>query len=136
MKQVVPIEVRGKRNHIKYLDSLRPISRVNRQQMTSVELKLWLTILKSKQTGYRFFRQKPLGKFIADFYCSKLALIIEVDGSSHTNRQSIDQSRDQYFQERGILTVRFTNNEIISELLKVKNKLEEIINKRKSELGI
>ena len=97
-KQVVPVEIRGKRNHIN--------------------------------------RQKPLGKFIADFYCAKLALIIEVDGSSHNNKINTDQSRDVYFQQRGIVTVRFTNNGVLHSLELVRSKLREIIVKRKSDLGL
>ena len=97
-KQVVPVEIRGKRNHIN--------------------------------------RQKPLGKFIADFYCAKLALIIEVDGSSHNNKINTDQSRDLYFRQRGIITVRFTNKEVINNLAIVKQQLIEITNQRKSDLGL
>lgn len=136
VKQVVPVEIRGQRNHIKYIDKLRSISRKNRQTMTKAELGIWLEVLNNKKLDYRFFRQKPLGKFIADFYCAKLALIIEIDGPSHLTKSNTDNSRDLYFEQRGILTIRFTNNEVLHSLELVKSKLREIITKRKSELSI
>ena len=135
IKQVVPLEIKGQRNHIKYLNQLRSISRINRKQMTKAEIKIWLEVLANKQQGYRFFRQKPLGTFVADFYCAKLALIIEVDGSSHVAKENVDLSRDLYFQQRGIITIRFSNDEIMKYLGLVRNKLKEIIIKRKNELG-
>jgi len=45
---------------------------------------------------YRFLRQKPIGNYILDFYCSKLLLAIEIDGISHEDRIDYDHKRDDY----------------------------------------
>ncbi|GAB4246991.1 MAG: hypothetical protein Tsb0034_26070 [Ekhidna sp.] len=54
-----------------------------RQNMTRQELILWKELSANKLLGLRFKAQHPIGNFIADFYCHKLKLVIEIDGDSH-----------------------------------------------------
>jgi very-short-patch-repair endonuclease len=56
--------------YIKYNNNLKQKARNNRSQLTKAERVFWYDVLK-KINGYRFLRQKPLGEYIADFYCSK-----------------------------------------------------------------
>lgn len=62
----------------------------------------------------RFNRQRIIGSFIADFYCDKAKLVIEIDGSQHFETENIskDSKRTEYFKSLGISVLRFANNEI------------------------
>jgi len=59
-------------------------------------------------------RQKVIGKYIADFYCAKAGLIIELDGSQHYEEENIiyDEERSRYFETHGIDVIRYTNRDI------------------------
>lgn len=63
-------------------------------------------MLRKDATGYRFVRQKPLGIFIADFYCAALQLVVEVDGGYHLDRLEYDSRRDTNLAEMGIRIYR------------------------------
>ncbi|MFA6185451.1 MAG: endonuclease domain-containing protein [Candidatus Shapirobacteria bacterium] len=134
MRHISPIEAMTKRGNFKYLKELRLLARQNRKNPTKSELLIWNIILKNKQTGYLFLRQKPIGRFILDFYCSKLLLAIEIDGDSHDKKQFLDKSRDLYLEQRKIKTIRFKNEEALNNIKEVKQDLSEIISNRKQEL--
>ena len=70
-----------------------------RRDPTPAEKKLWFEFL--RDLPQRFTRQKPLGRFIADFYCSSCALVIEVDGDSHYS-----DGGESYDAERSAALVR------------------------------
>ena len=78
--------------------------------------------------GYKFNRQKPLGNYIADFYCKALNLVIEVDGSSHDNRQYEDMVRQKKLEEMGLTVLRFTNLEVKKDMNNVLRAIEIWIN--------
>ena len=78
--------------------------------MTPWEQKLWYLFLRTYKP--RFLRQKPIGPYIADFYCSKCKLVIELDGSGHLQTREEDKKRDVYFQTLGIRVLRFYNTDI------------------------
>jgi very-short-patch-repair endonuclease len=134
MKYLAPEEVRSKRGNLKYLDDLRQLARSNRNFPTEGELVMW-RILKNEKLGFLFLRQKPMGKFILDFYCSKLLLVIEIDGDSHDKKQYLDKSRDLYLEQRGIKTIRYKNEEVLKNIEEIKKDLEMKIKERKSELN-
>lgn len=136
MKHISPIECMAKRGNFKYLDSLRKLARTNRKNPTQAELLIWNMVLKNRQTGYLFLRQKPIGKFILDFYCSKLLLAIEIDGDSHDKKENYDKSRDLYLEQRKIKTIRIKNEEILNNIEKIKQQLICLIIERKKELNI
>lgn len=109
---------------VNYFKDLTPLAKTNRNNPTVAENKIWKEVLRKNQTGFRFLRQKPLDRFILDFYCSKLDLAIETDGNSHDQKKNYDSERDKFLQQIGIKTIRFTNYEILNELEKVKMKLK------------
>jgi len=129
MKSGVVFEAKTKKYHLRYRDSLTWAARKNRKNETKAEDKLWNEVLRRKQTGYKFVRQKPIDRFVVDFYCSELCLVIEVDGGSHENKKDRDKARDDFLRVCGIKTIRFTNEEILNNIEKVKNSL---INELKS----
>ena len=73
---------------------------------------MWYDLL--KQLPLPFNRQKVIGPYIADFYCAKAKLVIELDGSQHYEAGQIqpDQARTNYFQSLGLTVVRYTNADI------------------------
>jgi len=114
---------------LKYLEELRMLARDNRKNPIEAEKIFWMNLRKNK---YPFLRQKPLGRFILDFYCSKLLLAIEIDGDSHDNKKYVDRERDLYFEQRGIKTVRLRNEEVLSG--EIGQKIGKIISDREMEM--
>ena len=106
-----------------YNHKLIPRARSMRREMTPAELRLWLDCLKS--LPYKFRRQRPFGKFIADFYCAELKLVIEVDGDSHFSEQGVayDIERTQFLESIGLGVLRFTNDEVFKNLEAVREKI-------------
>lgn len=88
-----------------------------RARATLVERLIWKYIQKD-QLGYRFRRQYGIGPYIADFYCPKLKLVIELDGSAHDSKEAkaYDRARDMYMENLGLIVLRFKNDEVITNL--------------------
>lgn len=122
-----PVEALTKRGNLRYLDLLRQISRNNKKVMTEAEKVVWTRLLRKRQLGYKFLRQKPIGRFVVDFYCSKLLLAIEIDGGIHEKGKFRDRERDRYLAQRGIRTIRFKNEEVLGDLSMVKRKLDDMV---------
>ena len=95
-----------------YNKSLLPCARTLRKNMTPQEKHLWYDFLK----GYpvKIFKQRPIGTYIADFYCSKAKLVIEIDGSQHYTEegQDYDENRTYMLNQLGIEVIRFSNYDI------------------------
>jgi very-short-patch-repair endonuclease len=91
-----------------------------RKRETEAEKILWEK-LSNKQLGVKFRRQHPLYKFIVDFYCHELRLVIEVDGSIHDLKEQAeyDEFRSQLIKHLDIRVIRFRNEEVLHELDKV-----------------
>lgn len=124
----------AKRGHLKYLEELRNLSRRNRLNPTKTEVMLWNEVLRNRKTGFKFLRQKPIYRFVLDFYCRDLLLAIEVDGGYHENRKDIDEARDQFLRALNIETLRVGDKEVESDLEGVKNKVKEFIKSREASL--
>lgn len=87
-------------------------ARTLRKNMTKEEKHLWYDFLRTHET--KFLRQKPLGKYIADFYCASARLVIELDGSQHYEKINIekDSERTAYLEQFGLTVMRIPNCEI------------------------
>lgn len=99
---------------VRYWSSLTQMANQNRKNPTEAEKVMWDKYLSNDKTGYRFLRQKPIHRFIIDFYCVKLSLAIEIDGNSHDNKKGTDEERDKFLKQIGIKTVRFTNDQVLN----------------------
>lgn len=121
---------RSQNGNLKYLDQLREIARQNRKNPTEAEKIFWENILQNDQMNYRFLRQKPINKFILDFYCSKLLLAIEIDGGSHQNKNYLDKQRDIFLTKYHIKTVRYTNDQVLKNINQIREDLIKIIKER------
>jgi very-short-patch-repair endonuclease len=104
--------------------------------MTEAEGKIWNLALRRDATWYRFLRQKLIGNYILDFYCSKLKLWIEIDGESHDRQWAYDKERTYFLQKIGIKIIRYTNNQVYYQLEWVMLDLESRIKEREQELGL
>ena len=89
-----------------------------RQAMTRAETLLWRYVKANRIDGFGFRRQVPITNYIADFVCFSTNLIIELDGESHEfeERQKADQNRDVFFASEGFQVLRFTNEQVLSNL--------------------
>lgn len=87
-----------------------------RDNETETEKKLWQRLSKSQLHGFRFKRQHPIGYYIADFYCHKARLVIEIDGGSHNAREQKlhDKFRTDELEALGLKVIRFTNEEVLT----------------------
>ncbi len=108
------------KGHLRYLEELRILSRRNRNNPTKAEYIMWRYLRKNK---FRFIRQKPVFRFILDFYCRELLLCIEIDGDSHDKKKNYDLLRDQYLKAVNIKTIRFTNDEVLNDFDSVLERL-------------
>ena len=88
-----------------------------RKNMTESEKILWFH-LKQSPEEFKFRRQHPLGIYIADFYCHKAKLVIELDGNVHDDAdvKNNDEIRQRSIEDGGIKVVRFKNERIYKEL--------------------
>jgi very-short-patch-repair endonuclease len=86
-----------------------------RQNMTRAEALLWEKLNKS-QLGVRFKAQHPIDIFIADFYCHKFQLVIEVDGGIHKSQQDYDEGRTAEMNRLDLKVLRFSNEMIVNDI--------------------
>ena len=100
-----------------YNKNLKLPSRDLRSNMTDAEQWLWQRLRRKQILGLQFYRQKPILNFIVDFYCSAAKLVIECDGGQHYTEDGrlADQIRDQVLSELGLVVLRFSNRQILTE---------------------
>ncbi len=114
---------------ITYDSHLKKYSRKLRKQGTYAEVLLWSILKKRQIKGYRFNRQKPIGQYIVDFYCSKLKSVIEIDGISHDEIIIEDQIRQYGIEKYGLKFLRFFDEDVKDNLQGVFEKIIEWIEK-------
>jgi very-short-patch-repair endonuclease len=95
---------------------LKGIARTLRKEMTLAEVLLWNALKRKQLLGYDFHRQKPIDAYVIDFFCPRLLLAIEIDGTSHEGRQKEDGKRQKEIQRYGISFLRFSDNEVKQNL--------------------
>ena len=98
-----------------------------RKNMTLEERILWYHYLKDYPV--KFYRQRVLGQYVADFYCAKAKLSVELDGSQHyeDQGQAYDRMRTEYLEDLGLTVLRVPNNEIKHNLRGVCEAIDELI---------
>ena len=86
--------------------------------MTDSERALWQRLRGKHLAGVQFYRQKPIGDFIVDFYAPKAKLVIEIDGSQHleTHHAEKDRKRDEYLSSLGLMVLRFNSRQVLKEI--------------------
>lgn len=93
-------------------------SRNLRSNQTDAEILLWSRIRRRQIKNVQFYRQKPIGNFIVDFYAPSAKLVIEVDGGQHFDETYIEQDkkRDWYLKQLNLKVLRFDNLEVLQSI--------------------
>ena len=101
-------------------------ARLRRKQVQSVqftfsmEAALWGKV--APQAGpaesVQFYRQKPIGNYIVDFYAPRAKIVVEVDGSQHmeSEQAALDQQRDAFLASQGLRVLRFDSRQVLKEI--------------------
>ncbi|MBI3247538.1 MAG: DUF559 domain-containing protein [Deltaproteobacteria bacterium] len=102
---------------IRYDAKLKDSSRALRTHLTDSEQLLWSRLRRKQLLGVQFYRQKPLDRFIVDFYAPRVRLVVEVDGSQHFGAEQVeyDSQRTAVLESQGLRILRFTNLEVLQE---------------------
>ena len=104
-------------SHVPYDEALIEKARENRGRPTPAENKLWFEVLQGRRlSGLKFTRQKPLDRYVVDFYCAELMLAIEIDGDSHDARGRYDEARTRRLNALGVEVVRYANAEVMGNV--------------------
>ena len=87
-----------------------------RKADTSAEGELWKALRGRRFEGWKFRRQQPIGKFVADFCCLQAKLTIELDGKQHESQKDYDRERRDVLELFGFQELRFANSDVIERL--------------------
>jgi very-short-patch-repair endonuclease len=94
-------------------------AREMRHEPAPAEQKLWWCLRNRRLNGFKFRRQFPVGKYVADYYSAECKLIVELDGDSHDGREAYDEKRTQNLMNDGYRVVRFLNTDVFENLVAV-----------------
>src|SRR5258708_3992831 len=97
-------------------EKLKPLAREKRNEQTPAEYHLWQAIRNRQLEGAKFRRQHTIERFIADFFCAEAKLVIELDGAIHQYTTVEDSVRQEFLESIGLRVLRFTNEEVLSQL--------------------
>jgi very-short-patch-repair endonuclease len=103
---------------LKYNAHLKDKARQLRKDLTDSEAALWSRLRNKQLLGIQFYRQKPIGEYIVDFFAPRAKLVVEVDGSQHTEGDQAlkDRARDGYLVSLGLKVLRFNSRETREEI--------------------
>ena len=98
--------------YLRYRATLKSRAQRLRRDPTPAERRLWFEFL--RDLPQKFTRQKPLGRYIADFYCSSSGLVVELDGDSHYTAAGLgyDAMRTEELNRLRLRVIRFTNEDV------------------------
>jgi very-short-patch-repair endonuclease len=102
--------------------------------MTREEAIIW-EFVRRNNLGFKFLKQKPISRFIMDFYCPQLLLAIEIDGGYHEKRTNYDEGRDLILGQRQIVTLRYLNEDVIKNTDQVKENIRLKVRERSNQLA-
>jgi very-short-patch-repair endonuclease len=106
------------------------LARTLRKDFVPAEALLWKALRNRALGGFKFRRQHPIGRYVADFACVESKIAVEVDGETHLPRKDADQKRTEAMQADGWCVMRFWNNEIYDELDPVKEAIYQLCLRR------
>jgi very-short-patch-repair endonuclease len=100
-----------------------------RKNSTEAEALLWEQLRKRKLNGYKIRRQHPIGPYIADFFCAKANLVVEIDGGIHNDEDVMeyDVIRQKAIEDNGLKVIRFKNEEVFDRLDFVLAEIEKLL---------
>ena len=98
------------------VDGARARARTLRLTMTEAERRVWQILRSHQMKGYKFRRQVPIGRYVADFVCHEARLIVEIDGGQHDRSSPREIARSGFLQNEGYRILRLWNNEVLANL--------------------
>ena len=100
--------------------------------MTDSERALWSRLRGKQILEVQFYRQKPIGNYIVDFYAAKAKIVVEEDGAQHLEekQEQQDAQRDKYLKDQGLYVMRFNNIEVLRELDSVMEEIYRVVKER------
>ena len=101
-----------------------------RRDATAPERLLWSVLRGRGLGGFKFRRQHPVGRFIADFACVDLKVVVEIDGDTHNPED--DKRRDRWMTSQGWRVLRYTNQEVDDGLDWILRHIHEALAQRRS----
>lgn len=124
-------------NNPRLREIAKQLCRDLRKRQTNAEAIFWQAVRDRKFLGLKFYRQHPLffdylGKetfFIADFFCHERQLVVEIDGKIHDYRKDHDELRTFIISMMGIEVIRFSNEEIETDLVEVLTRITRLLKK-------
>src|ERR671919_3057503 len=117
---------------LQYNLQLKPKARSLRNNLTDAEQCLWARLRRKQILGVQFYRQKPIGNCVADFYAPSARLVVEVDGSQHCDKRQAehDRRRTAYLKRLGLRILRYTDRQVFLEVDSVIEKIFRAIEKQ------
>lgn len=110
-----------------YNPALKERAKELRKAGNLAEVLFWQQVRNRQFKGLDFDRQKIIGNYIVDFYNANYQLVVEIDGSSHNDKQEYDASRQRYLEELGVKVVRYTDIEVKRDIVSVMQHLSDYI---------
>jgi very-short-patch-repair endonuclease len=121
---------------IPYNPSLKDYAREMRNNSTKGEIKFWCELLRKKKSGYQFYRQKIINHYIVDFYCAKLKLVVEIDGTSHDDKTEYDKNREDLLNSLGLKVIHYDDVKVLNNFHLIEEDFIKQLNIRVKELSI
>jgi very-short-patch-repair endonuclease len=102
---------------LQYKPHLKARARSLRNNLTDAEQRLWNRLRGKQVSGIQFYRQKPIGNYIVDFYAPLVQLVVEVDGSHHLDgiQAKHDKQRNEYLERLGFKVLRFDDRQVLMQ---------------------
>ena len=107
-----------------------------RNNSTKGEVKFWCELLRKRKSGYQFYRQKIIYHYIVDFYCAKLKMVVEIDGTSHKGKEEYDRNREDELNQLGLKVVRYEDLDVLNNFHLVEKDFKQQIKIREMEVGV
>ena len=119
-----------------YNPKLKERARDLRYNSTKGEIKFWCELLRKRQSGYQFYRQKIIAHYIVDFYCAKPKLVIEIDGTSYEGKVEYDKNRDEVLNSLGLKVIHYNDLMVLNNFHFVEKDFKEQINNRAKDFEL
>jgi len=119
-----------------YKPHLKARARSLRNNLTDAEQRLWNRLRRKQVSGIQFYRQKPIGNYIVDFYAPLVQLVVEVDGSHHLDgiQAKHDKQRNEYLERLGFKVLRFDDRQVLMQTDAVVEEIFQSSTRKKKRL--
>ncbi|HTG25336.1 MAG TPA: endonuclease domain-containing protein [Reyranella sp.] len=100
-----------------------------RNNATDAECRLWRHLRRRQLNGFKFRRQRPIGRYVCDFVCLEALVVVELDGSQHVAQAPYDADRDAFLRSNGFRALRFWNGDVLSQTASVVETIYEALHR-------